>query len=162
MNYKVNYIITEKLQIDSIKQYFYKCLLGPKIYIIISFAITSILFFLLPATRADYLPKILLIVFFILVIMWVKTYFILIKQAKVQFKIFESKEIQLEINDDEIIYKNSSVIKNLKWDKIDQFIECKDFIILQKEKLPLINLPKAYLKEDVINFIKDKAQKGNF
>lgn len=162
MNLKVSYTITEKMQIDSAKQYFNKCLLGNKIYLIILFPISSILLFLLPLTIADFLPKLFLIVFFVLVIMWIKTYFVLINQAKVQLKILDSNEVCLEINDDEIIYKSSNGTKNFRWEKIDQIIECKDFIILQKEKLPLINIPKAFVKEAGVNFIKDKVQKVNF
>lgn len=160
MNYKTNYTITEKMQIDSVKQYFYKCIFGAGVYAILFFLAVSILLFVLPLTRAGFLPIFFLTVSFIFTIIWIKTYFALINQAKIQFKILESNEAQIEINDDEITYKSSNGTRSFKLDKIDQCIECKDFIILRKESIPILNIPKVFINEDVISFLKGKSQ-GN-
>ena len=88
---------------------------------------------------------------------WIKTYFLWMKQAQVHYDLLDSKEIKIDLDEDNKIYTSSSVVKKYAWDKIDNSKETSDSIVFLKDKFPLVTLAKAYLEEDALNYIREKS-----
>lgn len=157
MEYKIQYEVTEEIQMNSLKQYFFKILLGKRIILLLLIAVFSIV---LIATSDDKFGFYAGIVFGCIVlansIMWIRSYFLMMRQGRDLLALQDSPVINVLMDENGIYYQSSSTSKNYTWKKVEKFEDTRDFLVLTHGKVPLLSLPKEFLDANAVQFAKTK------
>jgi hypothetical protein len=90
------------------------------------------------------------------IITWVKAYFQIIAQARAGLKLMENPKVEILIDETIVEYVSSTGTRYHQWNRVEYFIEGKNFVILMSGSLPLLSLPKAYLSPECLAFLRGK------
>lgn len=152
MNHQTQYSVTPELQALAAKQLFLAVYLKKKwIGIALFFAIS--IFTLTYHAELGWVPfAIFGSVTFILITMWIKSYFKVQKNAQTYLRTISDPTTDLSIDDNEMQISNANGMRKITWDSVDKFVSTQDFLILITGDLPLICLPKAALTPEVIEW----------
>ncbi len=157
MDYRTEYSITEEIQSKSLKQYFFKALLGKQIVLIPLMIVFSLaLLFISDDDFGFYAGVVLGCMALVYTIIWTKSYFLILKQGREQLALLDSPTIKIRMNEDGIHYESSNNSRSYSWSKIEKLEDTGDFLVFQKGKIPLLNLPKEFLDKDALEYAKSK------
>ncbi|WP_309396021.1 YcxB family protein [Cerasicoccus maritimus] len=157
MNYSTTYTVSEALQQESLKQYFFKVMLGKRRYALVLLVIFSVTLFFTPTGFGMVLPVTLSSVTLVCSLMWVKAYFSLLKHGQVQLSLMGDAEVKVELDETELRYQSSVSSRTIPWDKIESMKDIGSFIVLLKGKTPLVSLPKDFFAAEAREFIQAKV-----
>jgi len=154
MNYQTNYPINKELITSSTKQIFLKIYLKKKWIFISILFLMSICAFIPddPDGTGKIVGGVLSGVTFLLVVTWIKTYFVMMSNALTQFKITGEGTLNLSITDEVIDVNTETGSRKIMQDKITSLVETKDYIILMAEKLPLFAMPKRFVDAEIVSW----------
>jgi hypothetical protein len=156
MKYTATYEVTAKLQDDSVRQFYWNVLLRPKIG-----GIFVTLALLLGLIALDFPYKSWVVgfngaLFLFLVIMWAKTYFQILSQARAGLRLMEHPHVEILLDESQVEYVSSTGTRRHPWNKIERIVETSDFMILMYGKIPLLSLPKACFTTEALDFIQER------
>jgi glycerol uptake facilitator-like aquaporin len=154
------YIVTAELQEKSVKQYFWRAMIGPRLG-----GFLILLGLLMFALTYDYPYKPWVVGFLssvslLLIAAWTKTYLNILVQAKTGLRLMEHPNVEIRLDDTMIEYSSSTGIRRHCWDKIDRVGETRDFLILISGKLPLLSLPKSCFSDEAVRFLRERVGKS--
>jgi len=157
--FKAKYEVTQQLQDDSVKQFFWNLLLRPlriTRLCLVLFILLGFLFFDLPYKQwlVGFIGGLLLF----LVIAWAKSYFNMIKHARKGLEMMDSPQVEIWLNESLIQYTSSTGTRRHQWDKVERIEATKDFLILMNGKLPLLSIPKSRLSGEALHFMMERVQ----
>lgn len=154
------YIVTAELQEKSVKQYFWRAMIGPRLG-----GLLILLGLLMFAVTYDYPCKPWVVGFLssvslLLIAAWTKMYLNILGQAKTGLRLMEHPNVEISLDGTMIEYSSSTGTRRHRWDKIDRVGETRDFLILISGKTPLLSLPKSCFSYEAERFLRERVGKG--
>lgn len=154
------YTVTAELQEKSVKQYFWRTLIGSRLG-----GFLIVLALLMFAFTYDYPYKPWVVGFLtsislLLLAAWTKTYLNILGQAKTGLRLMEHPNVEISLDDTLIEYSSSTGTRRHRWDKIDSVGETRDFLILISGKTPLLSLPKSCFSDEAVCFLRERVGSG--
>lgn len=121
---------------------------------IVLLAVLSVICFFL-SEPLTYIPSAVLAAFAVaLIILWVKSYIVLVKQSQEYLKTVDGNENHLVVDEEGFEISNSNSSKKIKWEKIDGIAESEDFVMPLNGKFALICIPKAIIGDETSEFFR--------
>lgn len=159
MKFETEYIVTEQMQAESMKQYFLEVIMRSRPWKQLGLLILS------AALVSWGLPKQMtwVLTFYgvfaaCLVAIWIKSYALHQRVARDGLRLLDHPKIVVSLDDVQIEYVSATGTRRFQWDKIDKLHETRDFMVLMSGRLPLLTLPKLSFSEEVRGFMKGKIQ----
>ena len=152
---KFTFEITEEIQLKSVKQYFFKVVLGRKWLALLYLVPFTLVTFFLSQEAISYGMMALI---FILSMMWIKSYKAHLSQAMTQYELLDSTKISLSIDREKYIYETSSGRREMMWSKVNRVIETKDFIYALRDKTPVLAVMKSMLSAEAKSVMLKQAK----
>lgn len=159
MNDTITYEVSPKLQKESMQAYFRHVALKKKWVGVLAFLVAGCLICLLRPSPPDlYIGVGLGAVGFVLLLTWIKAYHTHMKVASDAFDLHQNKMVTVTLGEQNITVDRITAKQQTEWSKITRVVDAGDFLVLLSGKLPVGNLPKEFLSEDQIAFIRSRAK----
>jgi len=156
MQYQTSYTITEDLIEASVRQTYFKVYLGKKWLIILCFFVFAILGIVFSKGSLDYAVSGGVLGLALLVsIMWIKSYFVNMNNAKSVFKMSGEGDMDLKIDGNNLTITSNAGSRLVKLDKVTGVIETRDFLVLMVDKQPVFTPKVDFLSEEIKQFLLD-------
>ena len=119
MKFTATYDVTPKLQDDSVKQFYWRVLLRPRIGGILAVLAVLLGMIVLDPPYKPWVVGFFSAMFFFLIITWVKAYFQIIAQARAGLRLMENPKVEILLDDSVIEYVSSTGTRRHQWEKIE-------------------------------------------
>lgn len=159
MNYQTQFEITEEIQLASLRSYFYSILIGKRIWAMAALLAGTLVLFLMDTDFGIAVPIVLACGAALILAIWLRVYLVLMRQGRDLVSMLDSPVITITVTDEELRYESSNATRVAKWRDVDKHGDTGDYLILMKGRFPLANLPKRFLADEAIAFIKSKSGK---
>jgi hypothetical protein len=158
MKYEIKYNVSEQMQIDSMKAYFFAVVLGKKwVAPVLIIFISTILLIFERQNIFAYSGAAFLTLGIIFILIWIRAYYIHKRHALDVLNLTDQSERAANLSEEGIsIDGRVNNMGEVKWAKITKLYDTKNFIILMSNSVPVANLPKEFLTQDQIDFIRSK------
>lgn len=154
MNFETRYTATDVLQKKAAKQLFFTVFLGRKWIGLGAFWVVAGASVAVVPSSGWTIPCILFTAGFILTVMWVKTYFMLLRNSRDYLQMIDDPTMTLKIDDVDLEISASNGSRKTAWSKMDRIVETNDFLIPMIGKIPIICLPKSELTDETAAFVR--------
>jgi len=159
MNEEITYEVSPELQKQSMQAYFKHVALKKKWIGVLGFLVAGALITAFRPTGPDFYIGIgFAAIGFVLLLTWVKAYHVHMKVSADAFDLHTNKTIVITLCDQDITVDRGTMKQQTRWSKITRVIDTGDFLVLLSGTLPVVNLPKQFLGNDQIAYIRSHAK----
>jgi hypothetical protein len=160
MNEIITYTVSPEIQKRSVQEYFWKHTVGHQWLIITIFLIIGALCrYHSTYTQVDHhIGTGFLVMGGVFILLYFKSYQQHIQAANDSFNLCESHNVTVTLTDESLTIAKEQSHQQIEWNRITKSLDCRNFLILFSNKLPVGSLPKAELSEKQIDFIKNKTK----
>lgn len=164
MTFTGRYEVTQKLQDDMSREFFFGVLLRPRLFRIVAcLALLGVLAALTSLSGLD-VPYRLWIVGFLsavalmIVLTWIITFFRARAQGRAGLRLIEHPRIEITLDEQQVLYSSSTGTRRHSWEKIQRIVETKNFIALMAGEIPLLMLPKSCFSAEALSLLRERGR----
>ncbi|MDR2982261.1 MAG: YcxB family protein [Puniceicoccales bacterium] len=157
MEFSAKYEVTDALQDNSVRQYFWHVLLRPRLIGFLLLFVALVIILSVDFPYKAWLTGFIAMGFLNPILMWVKSYFYMMAQGRAKLCVLDHARVEVLINHDCIECITASGSCRYAWDKINRIKKTPDFLILMHGNLPLLSLPTTAFPPEVQSFIQGKV-----
>lgn len=154
MNFTASYQITPALQDASVRFYFFRVMLLPRLWRLVLIAVLLVFIVVLVPEYLRWTSAFAAASVLLLAAMWIKAYFGVKRQGRNSYELLEHPNVEVSLDEEGIHYTSATGTRNHLWNKIRRIVESEDFMVLMNGNLPLLNLPKPEFSAEALEFIR--------
>lgn len=160
MKHTASYDVTPEMQYASVKQFFWSVLFRPRRAGIVTVVVAWLAMIVMDPPYKPWLVGFFTAAVLFLVVSWVRTYWLVLAQAKAGLRLIENPKVQISIDESQVEYVSATATYRHAWSKIERIEETKDFVIFMHGKFPLLSLPKSSFSSEELIFMKTQCGAG--